>query len=110
MTDVAEQKEFEEEALKAAPAPSSAPPAAGQLGVLRYVQLVYFAMWVLLAFIMIKVGGGIWEQLYESYDSVPEPNSIILSLSSAVLSLVATVAMYRAATVNDFITNVCIEL
>lgn len=82
----------------------------GALGVERWVQFVYAACTVVLAWFLIKSSNAIWTVLADTVDAVPEPNAIIIAVGAGLISLIATVVAYRSSKINTFIVEVCVEL
>jgi preprotein translocase subunit SecE len=82
----------------------------GALGVERWVQFVYAACTIALAWFLIKSANAIWTVLADTVDAVPEPNAILISVGAGLVSLIAAVIAYRSSKINTFVAQVCVEL
>jgi preprotein translocase subunit SecE len=69
------------------------------LGLIRYVQMTFVALWLLLLFVFDKLITAIW-------DKFAEPLPIVSTFGGAALAAVVTLALYR----NEKVNRVCHEV
>ncbi|MEM8609962.1 MAG: preprotein translocase subunit SecE [Myxococcota bacterium] len=82
----------------------------GTLGVERWVQFAYFGLAITLAWFLIKSSTAVWAILADTVNSVPEPNSTLISVGAGLIAIIAGVIAYRSDKIHTFVTEVCVEL